>query len=268
MSTISSFMTPDPTTVRGHVPLADCATRMATERIRHLPVVDGERKLTGMLRDADVFGRGTMISSTLWVPHDERDGWLRAGDVSEKEVLTCSADTPTETALRDLAAAFADVIVIVDDQGRPEGILTEHDVVRIGAVLLDPSLPAPGPQRTLPTVQRDRNALEAREIMLELGSRHILVLHTERLHGVLSFRDVAVDVEIDAGTEVEDLLHGQTPRTLPVGAHLVQAAQMMTRHKIGCVPIVDAGGVPQQVVTRTDILAAMVEALHKADADT
>ena len=48
------LMTHAPTTAAADDNLIDAAARMADRNVRHLPVVDGERHVVGMLSDRDV----------------------------------------------------------------------------------------------------------------------------------------------------------------------------------------------------------------------
>ena len=52
--TVSDYMTRSPMTILEECEMEDAAHAMITNRIRHLPVVDGENKVVGMLSIRDV----------------------------------------------------------------------------------------------------------------------------------------------------------------------------------------------------------------------
>lgn len=109
--------------------LADDVMEMA--RIRHLPVVDDEGSLAGVLSQRDLF-RGALARALGYgqTAQDRLYGMLRVKDVMTNHVETCAPETPLVEAAQTLADRKIGCLVVVDSTGAIVGILTESDVVR------------------------------------------------------------------------------------------------------------------------------------------
>ncbi len=263
MERVDAWMTQEPICVPENKPIPECALLMFDNRIRHLPVVDADGLLTGLLTDFEIFQRGWMAGSS-WVAHDDADQWLLAGNLSRDAQVVCTEEQTFTTVLRMLLGTFQDAAVVVRE-GAPVGILTEHDVVRLAAKKLGAAdTPSREFDPELLTVQREDAALTARSRMTFHRIRHVLVLDGEKLHGVLSFRDVAVESELD-DVLCEDLLSFDPLRYSTGSTTLVEAAEIMAKHKIGCLPVVDEDGKPIQLITRSDAVHALAARLERTD---
>jgi CBS domain-containing protein len=117
---------------------------------------------------------------------------LRVSDIMVKDVVTAKKDDK----IRDVAIRMYEKkigsVVIVDDEGKPIGIVTERDLVYVVARALTPDTPAWMVMTENPVVINE-NALvtEAMEKMRELNIRHLPVVDASgRLVGMVSFRDI------------------------------------------------------------------------------
>jgi CBS domain-containing membrane protein len=113
--------------------------------------------------------------------------------------------------------------------------------------------------------------LEAERIMRLARIRHLPIVDSDRLVGVLSHRDLlegaissAQDVPVDAriehlrDTNVEQVMRRE-PWTVEVKTSLREAAVRMLSLKIGCLPVVetrDDGPVMVGLITESDLLRA------------
>jgi CBS domain-containing membrane protein len=124
-------------------------------------------------------------------------------------------------------------------------------------------------------MKRDFASLEAgerldlAETLMKLGHvRHIPVLENGRLAGIVSHRDLLAAsltkvLHFDS-EERRSFLHSVEVRevmsteivTIAADAPLSEAADLMLRYKIGCVPVVDGDGVTLGIVTESDLLRA------------
>lgn len=118
-----------------HLDLASDVMRLA--RIRHMPVVDGDR-LVGILSQRDLFRAG--ISSVLqFRPATEREwlGKISVREIMSKPVVTIGPDAPLREAVDLLVRRKIGCLPVVDGAGFLAGLLSESDVLLHLRELLD-----------------------------------------------------------------------------------------------------------------------------------
>jgi len=105
--------------------------------------------------------------------------------------------------------------------------------------------------------------------VMSLGQiRHLPVLDEGRLVGVVSQRDLLANslsklLENDAGRQrrflrtarVTEVMNCE-PITVSPETPTEEAARLMLRHRIGCLPVLDPTGTPVGLLTETDLLRA------------
>ena len=120
---------------------------------------------------------------------------------------------------------------------------------------------------------------DARRLMQDRRIRHLLVVEEERLVGIVTDRDIRLNLPSPATSlsvwEVNHLLGRLTVGevmsksviTVGPGRNAAEAARIMLEHTIGALPVVE-GGRLLGIVTETDMLrafVAMVEAPAAAE---
>ena len=123
---------------------------------------------------------------------------------------------------------------------------------------------------TCVTVPPTMPVLEARHLMLEKKIRHLLVTDGAQLIGVVTDRDIRLNLPSAATSlsvwEVNYLLARLTVGTV-MSRNVVaiesdreprEAAQLMLDHGVGALPVVD-GGLLVGIITETDLLRAFVQ---------
>jgi CBS domain-containing protein len=117
---------------------------------------------------------------------------LRVSDIMVKDVVTAKENDK----IRDIAIRMYEKkigsVVVVDDEGKPIGIVTERDMVYVVARALAPDTPA-WMVMTEDPIAINENALvtEAMEKMRVQNIRHLPVINVEgKLVGMISFRDI------------------------------------------------------------------------------
>jgi CBS domain-containing protein len=117
---------------------------------------------------------------------------LRVSDIMVKDVVTAKEnDKIRDVAIRMYEKKIGSVVV-VDDEGKPIGIVTERDMVYVVARALAPDTPVWMVMTEDPIVINE-NALvtEAMEKMRVQNIRHLPVVNAEgKLVGMISFRDI------------------------------------------------------------------------------
>ena len=127
------------------------------------------------------------------------------------------------------------------------------------------------------TVSPDTTLPAANALMKEKEIRHLPVLEKGRLVGIVSrgdLREASISASINADQyELHFLLNKLTVgklmtrkvRTVAPDALVVDAADLMTEHKIAGLPVVDADGAVIGIVTESDLLKMLVRRLRAAD---
>jgi CBS domain-containing protein len=125
-----------PATAAADDNLIDAAARMAERNVRHLPVIDGDRHVVGILSDRDV---RTMIgdSSRSLRPSEAlvRMQSLHVADAMTRDAFVVRQDAP----FADVARVFIDqrvgAVPVVDDEERLVGIISYVDVFKDAGAL-------------------------------------------------------------------------------------------------------------------------------------
>jgi len=119
------------------------------------------------------------------------------------------------------------------------------------------------------TVPVDMPVLDAQQLMAKRRFRHLLVTDGRRLLGIVTDRDIRLNLPSPATSlsvwEVNYLLARLTVESVMTKAVITveperdaaMAGRIMLDHKIGALPVVD-GGIIVGIVTETDMLRAFV----------
>jgi CBS domain-containing membrane protein len=130
---VREFMREPVHTLRATANVAEVSDLIRGERIRHVPIVDGEGLLLGLVTQRDLlskaFGGGQDLPTSIRRPY------LRSIPVSEimvADVTTITPDGPLREAAELMSSGRHGCLPVVDD-GRVVGILTTSDFVRFVA---------------------------------------------------------------------------------------------------------------------------------------
>jgi acetoin utilization protein AcuB len=119
-------------TITAGEPAHAAISRMVTRKIRHLPVVDVDHALVGIVTDRDL--RHYLFSPGVFerVGRVSSDELLKAATVKQvmsSPAVSIRADDPLETAARLMVVRKIGSLPVVDG-GRVVGIVTETDLLR------------------------------------------------------------------------------------------------------------------------------------------
>lgn len=101
--------------------LGAAATIMWERDCGSVPVVDGERKVVGMITDRDI----CMAVAT----RNRLASEIKVGEVISGRVYACSPDDSIKEALETMQSAQLRRLPVVDDDGVLHGVLSINDVV-------------------------------------------------------------------------------------------------------------------------------------------
>jgi len=128
------------------LPLADDVMRY--KHLRHLPVIDDDRRLVGLVTHRDLLR--AQISTMTGLTDEQRRA--REEDVLVRQIMTRDVWTVTPDTLASVAGLTLldqtyGCLPVVDYDHRLVGILTEHDYLRVAVKALriaDPTSAMPG----------------------------------------------------------------------------------------------------------------------------
>src|SRR5712691_6525776 len=110
-----------------------------------------------------------------------------------RRILTASPSTPVVQAARTMSDAKIGALLVLEEDGRYIGIISETDLVRkVLAAEREPSQVLVSEVMMAPiiTIEIDRSAHEASDLMAERAIRHLAVTEDGRIVGMLSVRDL------------------------------------------------------------------------------
>jgi len=270
MDTVAMLMTPQPLKVTRDTSVAECARMMVRLDIRHIPVVNEDGSLAGVLTDFDIFKLGGLVDrEKMWVTYRPGDADRKASALMSSCDVVVPASAPLLKTLKHLISTRQDVAIVVDTDQRPIGLFTEHDAVRLaqGWLPRDEAIALSG-AKELYTVDRHAKAQRALELMMNHNIRHVVVLNEQRVCGVISYRDLVED-NVHRGQEIraDGVLRSKSAHTITPDTPIKTAAWIMVHNKVGCLPIVDPEDQLVGLVTRVDIVAAAVDTLLVEEAE-
>lgn len=128
---VGAVMTRDPKHVMADDYLLDAAARMSHLGVRHLPVVDAERRVVGLLSDRH-------IRSAIGDPRralEEREvharvQLIKVDNAMDPDVRTARENTPLAEVAGWLLERHTEAVPVVDAQGRLVGIVSYIDALR------------------------------------------------------------------------------------------------------------------------------------------
>ena len=123
---VSRSMTRKVITVHGDADLHQVREKMESNQIRHLPVIDGDNRLVGIVTDRDI--RSAMPSAALNEIKDMEA--LRAKDIMTEDPITIPPTYTLQDALLMIQKTKVGAFPVVDDEKKLKGIISIRDMVR------------------------------------------------------------------------------------------------------------------------------------------
>jgi CBS domain-containing protein len=128
---VRDVMSSDVTTLDMNDQLTIADDIMKLGRIRHLPVLDGDGLLVGILSQRDLF-RGALARNLGYGEHAQNKllGILRVKEVMTNDPATIAPDAPLTEAAKRMTEQKIGCLLVVEKDALV-GILTEGDFVRL-----------------------------------------------------------------------------------------------------------------------------------------
>jgi CBS domain-containing protein len=144
---VHSAMREAPVTVREDDDLLEAAQRMQNGGFRHLPVIDGERRVVGVLSDQDIRAAtgASWLQSPADVPFEERVHRLKVSHAMSTPAVTVPESASMALAARYFMDHRVSALPVVDGDDRLVGIVSYLDMLAAAyktAGYLPPAPPA------------------------------------------------------------------------------------------------------------------------------
>ncbi len=128
---VKERMTRNPIFIRPDTPVTEAQALMKREKIHHLPVLDKEEKIVGIVTEKDLLYASPSVATTLSVYEmTSLLAKLKVDKVMSRDVVTATEDVPLEEAARIMADRRIGGLPIVRGKALV-GMITESDLFRI-----------------------------------------------------------------------------------------------------------------------------------------
>lgn len=129
---VSRSMTRRVATVGPEATIFEIQALMSEKRIRHVPVVEKDNKLVGIVSDRDLRSALPFRYFQEGIRPEEKAKLqgLRAKDIMTRKVFTISPGYTIQDALLMIQNSKVGALPVVDDDGRLKGILSVRDLLR------------------------------------------------------------------------------------------------------------------------------------------
>ncbi|TFG88887.1 MAG: CBS domain-containing protein, partial [Candidatus Atribacteria bacterium] len=129
---VSRSMTIKVITIQPEATVLEAQEMMATYQIRHLPVIDGEDRLVGIVTDRDI---RSVLPYDCYKDPDcakglEKYSGFKIKDIMTVEPLTISPSDTIQDALLLFQKKRIGAFPVVDDAGKLKGIISVRDLLR------------------------------------------------------------------------------------------------------------------------------------------
>lgn len=197
---VGSMMTRNVISVAANAEIHEAFQAMLSHRIHHLMVVDDSGRAIGILSESD-FRKSRGVAGIL--------GLTSVSSLMNDALCKLAPDTPLADVARNMLEAGARYVVVVDDD-RPIGIVTEKELVRaVGSGCINGHLG--DIVRTAPvTVRETATSAEAAHLMRLHDLRMLAVVGEKgEILGVLSDHDLVRQFEDDYVRILKQVVAGQ-----------------------------------------------------------
>ena len=127
---VSRSMTRKVITVDQEAGILDAQELMVRNKIRHLPIIDDNQQLIGIVTDRDI--RSALPYHFYDAPQNEKKkiGKLKVKDIMTKDPISISPTYTIQDALLLIQNSKVGALPVVDDKKRLKGIISVRDLLR------------------------------------------------------------------------------------------------------------------------------------------
>lgn len=225
------LMTPQPIWVPANGSLSEAAALLVAHDLKRLPVLDEQGRLVGMISRGDLLG-----SVAGQAPAPESRPARQAGQVSHvaevmlREVPTVAPTSTLPEVLEALLQARQRRIVVVDNDRRVLGLITDGDV-------------------------------------MQRAARHVPAVSASGIRGWLRGGQRPATVElVSSQVRARDIMTSPV-QTIPANTPIREAVEQLLALKVNRLPVVDENGRLVGLVGRAGLLQALTQEAQPANGD-
>ena len=274
--TIMNIATKDVVTVPPTMTIKGAAETMTRYRFRRLPVADpGTKKLIGIIGSSDIIDLLGGNEKTRLISEKYGGNFLAAINESIHEIMVTDVVTlPTsasiDDALREISNSKIGGVVVVDDEERVTGIVTERDFVYLMAEKKTGKTVEEYMTRKVITTTKGTTLGDAAKMMVRNSFRRLPVVSQGFLEGLLTSRMIIefigrnhifekiVKNRLDEvlKTRVSEIMSRDVPTVTP-DVDLGDVARMIEETGVGTVCVVEDSRL-RGIITERDLVRALV----------
>lgn len=129
---ILRHMTPAPLTVESNILISEAREILRSNRFRHLPVIDKDRRLVGMVTDRDIRSAypSSVLSGEARKKELEQVSRTPVSEIMSTDLVSLLPHATIDDALLLLEKKGVGAIPVVDDKGVVVGIFSMRDLIR------------------------------------------------------------------------------------------------------------------------------------------
>ncbi|MCG3210910.1 MAG: Inosine-5'-monophosphate dehydrogenase [Anaerolineae bacterium] len=297
---VQDVMTRRLNTVKAGMPLSRAVELLLNQAQKSLLVVDNEGRLIGILTDGDLLRRANLLVTSVrqHLTKAELEAELQklqqqqtVQTVMTPEPLAISGDTTIPEAVELMLSRGVKRLPVVDDEGRPVGVVSRVDILHAFAEPLTVETPRPTPLpgqhatvrevmlTTTPAVPGSASLAEIINLLVSHVQRRVVVVDAEqRVIGIITDGDL---IKRATPTERSGILQSLSRRTTPGSdayelsqrtaaevmtqpvvtvtpdTPLIEALNLLLKHGVKRLPVIDGQGRLVGLVGRAGILQAL-----------
>lgn len=206
--TVADVMSREPISVGEEQTLAEASRLMSERRLKRLPVLDRSGRLAGIISRADVLRAVADSFPRAGEVPEDHPGARTVGELMRPDVPRVSADADLPTTVDEVASTRLNRAVVVDQDERVLGVLSDADVLRavdpevggpvLGALMRGVGRPTGTPRRAADllsspalTVDAHTSLGEAARLMTSERRKVLVVVDADgRLAGIVDRADL------------------------------------------------------------------------------
>jgi CBS domain-containing protein len=142
--TVGEILRTDAPVVSADADLASVVDAVTSTRLNRAVVLDADRRVVGVVSDADVLRSvdpavdGGIVGSLMRTAGRSERGRSTAAELVTRPAITCGPETPIADAARTMVEGARKILCVVGGDGRFVGIIDRADVLRAVGSALEP----------------------------------------------------------------------------------------------------------------------------------